>query len=482
VGVEHPALSFDSLSLHNVSARRAGRLNERLLVEMASMGPEGGRYLSPYGTVGRSEDGLALIFKLPAGNTAGTATYDLAQRLLSRAQPTSPEYQPAWARIVSAVRASGASEVQVDLRLPHVLPEALVQVPLRGDSTEGVSRTTPFKLLSREAELLRLTANADYLFKGPAQPAEIIERHFADPQRALLALKRGEVDVLDRVFPGDIAALASDTTLVVTAYRAPTTHVLAIRSEHPFLANRNFRRALVYGSNREQLLKEGLLRGRTLPGFRLVSAPFPAPDEVPAYGYDQQIQPREFDPRLALTLRIVAQSELKNKHEKAKLPVPPLTPLVLGHPADETSRIACRGLVKQWKQIGVECSLREFAPGVFDDADKKCDLVYLQLAAWEPLVDASRLFSADGVAPTKSGAIQLTLREVQRSRNWQQAREQLLHLHRLIHEEVALIPLWQTMDHYAYRRTLAGLAADRLRLYQDVEQWRAAAQLAGTQP
>ena len=40
----------------------------------------------------------------------------------------------------------------------------------------------------------------------------------------------------------------------------------------------------------------------------------------------------------------------------------------------------------------------------------------------------------------------------------------------------------KTMDHYAARRTLAGLAADRLRLYQDVEQWRSAAQLAGTQP
>ena len=47
VGVEHPALAFDSLSLHNVAARRAGRLIERLLVELTGPGPEGGRYVSP---------------------------------------------------------------------------------------------------------------------------------------------------------------------------------------------------------------------------------------------------------------------------------------------------------------------------------------------------------------------------------------------------------------------------------------------------
>jgi tetratricopeptide (TPR) repeat protein len=488
VGVEHPALSFDTLSLQNISARRAGRLTERLLVEMTGLGPEGGKYVSPYGAVSRSDDGLALIFRLPAGPGNSTAAYDLAQRLLSRAQPGSPEYQPTWGRIVAAVRSSGTNEVQVDLRLPHVLPEALVQVPLGVSTAAGPSRMTPFTLLSRDERQTRLVANEQYLFKGAAQPAEIVERHFADPQRALIALRRGEIDLLDRVFPGDIAALASDASLVVAPYRAPTTHVLAIRSEHPFLANRNFRRALVYGCNREQLLLQGLLRDRPRPGFRTISAPFPAPfGDLPAYGYDSQIEPRAFDQRLALTLRIVADGEIKSASEKQMLPVPKLTPLVLGHPADETSRIACRGLAKQWKQIGVECSLVEFPPGVFDDpaaadATKKCDLVYLQLATWEPLVDAGRLLATGGVAPAASGVIQLTLREIEQARNWQQARERLLHLHRLVHEDVALIPLWQTLDHFAYRRSLAGITADRLRLYQDVEQWHSTAQLAGTQP
>jgi tetratricopeptide (TPR) repeat protein len=208
VGVEHPALAFDSLSLHDVAARRAGRLAERMLVELTGLGPEGGKYVSPYGTISRSDDGLALIFRLPP-SSGGTAALDLAQRLLSRAQPDSPEYQATWARIVAAVQSPRSGEVQVDLKLPHVLPEALVQMPLApaGPNAEKggpSSRMTPFTELSRDDGQLRMIANENYAFRGASQVAEVVERHFTDPQRALLALKRGEIDVLDHVFPGDI--------------------------------------------------------------------------------------------------------------------------------------------------------------------------------------------------------------------------------------------------------------------------------------
>src|SRR5207244_11585240 len=157
-------------------------------------------------------------------------------------------------------------------------------------------------------------------------------------------------------------------------------------------------------------------------------------------------------------------------------------PIVLGHPADETSRIACRGLVKDWKKIGVEGKPIEFKPGVFDDADNQCDLAYLQLATWEPVIDARRLLGAGGLAPTENTAIQLVLRQIDAARDWQQVRERLLILHCLLHEDETLLPLWQTMDHFAYRRNLRGITPGRLRLYQDVEQWQAAPRIARSQP
>jgi tetratricopeptide (TPR) repeat protein len=480
VGVEHPALALDARSLHNVSARRSGRLTQRLLAEFSGPGPEGGRYVNPLGTFTRSDDSRELLIDL--GARAGDATgLALTQALLGRAAERGPSSFAPWGRVVAAVRLQSPTEVVARFHAPHLLPAALLQFPL---ADLGIP-AAPYEVLSHDEAAVRYTASPDYALRRPGQPAEVIERHFDDPQRALTALKRGEIDLVDRVFPGDVAALKSDDGLVVTPYAAPTTHVLAVRSRHAFLASATFRRALLYGSNREALLSQGLLRGRTLPGFRVVSSPFPAPTsrgDTSAYGYDAQIEPRPYDPRLGLTLRLLAAGELKAAYEKRKQKAPELTPITLGHPADEISRIACRGLVKQWKQIGVECKLVEFPPGVFDDTEAKCDLVYLQLAAVEPLIDAGRLLGREGLVPADNATIQLTLQQIEQARNWQQARERLLMLHRLVHEDVTLLPLWQTHDHFAYRRTLQGVTSARTALYQDIEQWQLAPALARTQP
>jgi ABC-type transport system substrate-binding protein len=298
-------------------------------------------------------------------------------------------------------------------------------------------------------------------------------------------LKRSEIDVLDHVFPGDVPGLRSDPALKVEAYRAPTTHVLAVRSKDPFLQSAAFRRALLYASNRDLLLTQGILRGADLPGFRVISSAFPAPlpnFELPAYAYDERIDPRAYDPPLGKALVLVAENEIRSAFQKQEKQAPKRGPLVLGHPADEVSRIACRGLAKDWKRIGVETRLLELPAGIFDDAKGECDLVYLQLAAWEPLIDAGRLFGPAGLAPSASPAIQLLLRQIETAPNWPEARRLLTTLHRLVHEDVTVLPLWQTFDHYAFRRGSLPSNVRRLTLYQDIEAWRPATSPARPTP
>jgi ABC-type transport system substrate-binding protein len=450
---------------------------QRLLVERSALGPEGGNYECPIAKMLRSDDGLSLTFRLTANQSLDR--YDLAQQLLARATESSPQYDAMWAQLASSIAVREPSDVEIGLRSVNVLPEARLMTPL---SDSDVNADQPYQKLSSSSGAMRFTINDAYRFRRPSQTAEIVERVMTDPLRALAAIRRGEIDILDRVFPGDIAALKSDESLVVAPYAAPTTHTLVVRSQNPFLASASFRRALLYGANRELLLNEGLLRGASLSGFRVVSSPFPAPVagmELPTYGYDEQLPPRTFDPRLGMALVLLAEGELKVAFEKQKKTAPKLTPLVLGHPADEMSRVACRGLVKDWKRIGVECKLQEFAPGVFDDASGKCDLVYMQLAAWEPVVDARRLFGPDGLAPSDNEHIQLALRQLDAARNWQEVRQRLLVLHRLLHEDATVLPLWQTVDHFVYRRSMASLSPRRLTLYQDIEQWQVKAALAG---
>lgn len=480
VGVEHPPLELDTPSLINPAALRAGRLVQRNLLEFVGPGPDGGSYVCSVGAVEPSVDGLTLDFVLRPDS--GATGHSLARRLLGWAQTDDPDFQPAWARTLESVRPTGVYRVTARLKTPHVLAAALLQRPL--DPTPGVGQpgirgNGPFFVHSRTQDETRFSATDRPDIPKPPL-AEINERFYADPQRALLALQRGEVDILERVFPGDIAELRSDPDIRVAAMTMPTSHLLVLRDRHPYLANRTFRRALLYGLNRELILRQGLLRGNSLPGFRVTSSPFPAPSasgDSQAYAYDQQIAPRPYDPRLALTLRLVAQRELKSAYEKLEQQPPEYTPMLLGHPADETSRIACRAIVRQWDQIGVKCKLAEFPPGQFDDKGT-CDLVYVQAATWEPLVDAGRLLGPEGVAPANSAFIQLTLRQIERATNWQQARERFRQLHRLLNEDVTLLPLYQTHDHYAYRKSLQGLDSPRVTLYENIDHWQVAPRVA----
>ncbi|MCI0360559.1 MAG: ABC transporter substrate-binding protein [Planctomycetaceae bacterium] len=481
VGVEHPAADFNARDLINPGARRAGRLVQRGLLEFAGPGPEGGRYVCPLGTAEQSVDGLEVLFNLrPNAELSG---YDLSRLLLRWARPGEEGFEPSWARTLESVGVSNVTRVTARLKAPHVLPQALLQGSYGtvGSSSRQADQAGAkaddgngaYQLFSHSAELTRYSLRQQTK-REPGQVAEVAERLYTDPQRAILGLKRGEIDVLERVFPGDLPAVQSDSELAVSALAMPTSHLLLLRDKHPYLANRTFRRGLVYGIDRQQILSQGLLRGQELAGFGVISAPFPAPfgsGDSQAYAYDKLIEPRPYDPRLALTLRLLSQNEVKSFFEKQQQQAPALTPILLGHPADEASRIACRAIVRQWEAIGVKCKLNELPPGVVLDGGE-CDAVYVQAAVWEPIVDAARLLGPEGLAPAKSAFIQLTLRQIERAANWQEARERFRQLHRLLHEDVTVIPLFQTFDYYAYRKSWSGLEASRVSLYENIADWR----------
>ncbi|MFN0020948.1 MAG: ABC transporter substrate-binding protein [Pirellulaceae bacterium] len=486
VGVSQPALSFDPRSLINPAARRTGRLMERRLMEFVGRGPEGGKYTCSLGTVKRSDDGLRLTFTIDgqalASSNSPLSGYDVSRHLLDLADPASPFYQPPWARLADTIQVRSVSRVEANLRMPHILPEAFLQTSYLRDANlgqPGVKGSGPYFLLSRQDTITRFSKNENYPLALPGQPAEVMERFYSDPQRALLALQRGEVDVLDQIFPADIPTLASEE-IAIGRYSVPTTHLLTISRKHPYLQNAEFRRALVYGCNREAILNKGLMKDAKLPGFRTVSGPFPAPVDAAdalCYGYDNSLEAMPYEPRLAMILKAMATRLLKSQAEKLMQKPPELTPLVLGHPNDEVSRLACRALGRQWDAIGIKSKLIEFPPGVFVDEKGECDLVYVQAATWEPATDAARLFASWGLNPANNTYVSLELRNIENAKDWREARNALLKLHRLVYDDVTVIPLYQTFDYYAYRKSVKGIVegpATLSTLYQNIEKWQAA--------
>lgn len=489
VAVEHLARKADARSLLDRAARRAGRLVAPPLWNLEGLGSEGGIYQGRQATWQREVSGQLLRLRFgPDVDPSWIVPYAL--RLVHSARSGQSAIEACWGEMLGEVRMSGPQELGLTLRQPHVLPEALVTLlpqPGAPSADEGQPPEAARRYQPAEASGQRVR----YVVReeGGVQaggPVEIVERAFDDPQEAVQSLLRGDVDVIERVLPADLPALASRSEVTVLPYAAPSVHVLLIRSTDPYVLSATFRRALVYGADRERLLRDGLARGQSLPGCRVVSGPFAAATgarDEPGYAYDPQIEPRPYDPQLALALRLVAEQEVAAAAQRLKQPVPTRGQLKLAHPAQELARIACRGLAQQWEQIGISCTLIELPPGQCDAEPGTCDLLYAELAAWEPLVDALRLFGPEGLVPQASPAVMALARQAARARNWPQVRQHLVLLHRLVHEELPLVPLWQWRDQYAFRRGIDGIDSPRLDLYQQLERWRIAPPvLAGRMP
>jgi hypothetical protein len=104
--------------------------------------------------------------------------------------------------------------------------------------------------------------------------------------------------------------------------------------------------------------------------------------------------------------------------------------------------------------------------------DGKFDLLYTEFTMREPLTDAAGLFGPGGLAETTDPFLSLTLRRLDEAANWKEARNLLHKLHRLLDEDVALLPLWQMIDYFVYQAGLTGLQDRPVAFYQNVEKWR----------
>jgi hypothetical protein len=59
--------------------------------------------------------------------------------------------------------------------------------------------------------------------------------------------------------------------------------------------------------------------------------------------------------------------------------------------------------------------------------------------------------------------------------NWKDVRARLAELHQIADHELPLIPLWQTVNYFAYRTSVRGVGDAPITLYQNIDQWDASA-------
>ena len=481
VGVLQSATSLDPTRLDNWGARRAGRLIYRTLFEIEEAGPEGGEYDFIFGEVETSPDRMHFDLILQSDDLVPPLdkiqAFYLADIMAERAQPQSKTYFAPWASAVDSIGLEGPKQITFNLRRPHVLPISLLQIPVDGSwfGGEPLSPTGDYRRESVEDELVRYVLSGAP--KVPTQPREIVEIRSSSAADGVSALLQGKIDVLDQLFPADAIRLSKSKRIKVANYPLPTVHMLVPCSDHPFLAERTFRRALLYGINREDILTGELLEGLDAEGCRVLSGPFPAGVELNdplGYAYDQTIQPRSYEPPLAQLLIAMNANQMKSNAERKKEKMPKMTPLRLAYPPDNLSRVSCEGIRTQWELLGLEVELVELKAGeTFPDREKNiADIVYVSAAVWEPVIDAQRLLGPEGLARCEDQLVGLGLRRLEEAKNWREVRNRLLDLHSIVHHELPVLPLWQMVDSYAYRRDLIGMGSDIVSLYQNADNWR----------
>jgi hypothetical protein len=167
-------------------------------------------------------------------------------------------------------------------------------------------------------------------------------------------------------------------------------------------------------------------------------------------------------------------NQMKSQAQRKKEEMPELTPIRLAYPPDNLSRVACEGIRTQWTLLGLEIELVELPVGRSfpNDDEDIADIVYVSAAVWEPVVDARRLLGPEGLAGSDDQLVGLGLRRLEEAKNWREVRDRLLDLHAIAHHELPVLPLWQMVDSYAYRRQLLGVGTDIVSLYQNAGKWR----------
>ena len=430
--------------------RRLDRLLASPLVELVD-GEKGPVYRSQFGRLTQQADAKQFLLKL-SNNKESAA--DLARRI----KPVGTA-----ATAITGVRARGLEDLLIEFQNPQLRPAAWLQFGLfdaSGNATIGNFLAEP---AVGERTILRRRPETT----APTTAPQIIhERKFPEATPALAALRRGQINVLDRVPPWELARLKNNNEIKLLPYAIPTVHLLIPNSAKPFTANRHVRRAILYALDRESILKQGLLANDTVPGCEVISGPFPkGPDRLPwAYGCDPDLRPRGYDPSLASVLLEIGRGE-------AGLNQPTPQPLILAHDDQPTTKIACQSIARQLARIGQPITLQQTTGGVLN---ANADLQYVEVALHEPLVDAWSLLGPSGLAGTCSPLMLEHFRGLESATDLATASSRLHAIHRLVAAELPVIPLWQTTNYLAVHSSLQGLAEKPVSLYEDVLNWQVA--------
>ncbi len=396
-------------------------------------------------------------------------------RLADRVDPASPAFDERFHDYVESIQSRSPFEFSVHFGRVPVRTEGLFAIPLATQHRNGKAaenNTSDFFKVLPTFTVQNQTADEVIFRRSMPEPdnvaqfhvGEIIEKRYDNYDQAVQGLLRGDVSMLPKLQPWDTPVLAQDDRFFVQRFGMPTSHVIQINPRSTPLINRELRRSLAYGLDREKLLRETVLRDPDARGGRLVSAPIPRSSAA----YNPLVRPREHNLPVSIALAVAAR-----KHFEGKIPE-----LKLLCPSDPVLQATAKEMVKHWARIGITVVVLtpDQLPATTPDDAPAWDLVYRTVQLAEPIIDLWPLLTLEPRARVTSLThipdwLRQQLIAMDKVSDFDSAVQLCHKLHSQLHGEAFLFPLWEIDGYIVFRKNIRGFPQRPMHAYQDVERW-----------
>jgi peptide/nickel transport system substrate-binding protein len=199
----------------------------------------------------------------------------------------------------------------------------------------------------RERDQVTLDANPDY-WKGKPKVDHLVFKEYPDSQAALLALKRGDVQIMGDVATPVIASIRGDASLVLLTQPGLAVNGMAMPNEVPPFTDKRVRQALNYAVDKAAINK-ALYGG--------LAAPLNSPIPEAQWGHDASLKGYAYDPAKATQLLKAAGVKLPLQVELLTYNSP------RGYnPAGADLAVALQGY---FKKVGIEAHIRKTDMGAY---------------------------------------------------------------------------------------------------------------------
>jgi peptide/nickel transport system substrate-binding protein len=251
----------------------------------------------------------------------------------------------------------------VDLVVMRIVPRSTI--PQTAAMWKHPIGTGPFQWKSDDDRDVILSRYDNYWGNKP-QYSTLRFRTYTDPQSRLLALKKGDIDIAINSLPANLMdSAASDPSIGIEGDDGITYQFISINHRNPILKKKQVRQALMYGIDREAIIRLKLKDQAKLANNLLPGKSFFAFRENP-YPYNPA--------KSAALLKQLGYS--------------PEKPLKLELKTSTDAQIVSVGLIikEQLKKVGFDIELKSLEWGTFYDDIKKGNFD-LHVSRWTGILD-----------------------------------------------------------------------------------------------